>query len=51
MRGVMVEHVFKAGEMIDAAGLNLLYLALSSLVFLWAFHSARMQGKILQMGE
>jgi hypothetical protein len=43
--------VFKAGELIDAAALNLLYLALSSLVFLWAFRGARMRGKLLQMGE
>ena len=51
MRGVMVDHVFRPGELIDAALLNLLYLALASLVFLWAFRGARMQGKMLQMGE
>lgn len=51
MRGVMVDHVFHSGQLIDAALLNLIYLALSSLVFLWAFHGARKRGKILQMGE
>jgi len=51
MRGVMVDHVFKPGELVDAAVLNLAYLALAALIFLWAFRSARMQGKMLQMGE
>jgi ABC-2 type transport system permease protein len=51
MRGVMVDHVFRAQEMVDAAALNLVFLALSSLVFLWAFRGARMRGKLLQMGE
>jgi ABC-2 type transport system permease protein len=51
MRGVMVDHVFHPGLLADAALLNLAYLALSSLIFLWSFHGARKRGKILQMGE
>ena len=51
MRGVMVDHVFRPVELVDAAVLNLLYMALAALVFLCAFRSARMQGKMLQMGE
>jgi ABC-2 type transport system permease protein len=51
MRGVMVDHVFHPGLLVNAAILNLVYLALSSLVFLWAFRGARKRGKILQMGE
>jgi len=51
MRGVMVDHLFDPRQLIDAASLNLLYLALSSLIFLWSFNGARKRGKILQMGE
>jgi ABC-2 type transport system permease protein len=51
MRGVMVDHVFHPSLLVDAALLNLVYLALSSVVFLWSFHGARKRGKILQMGE
>lgn len=51
MRGIMVDHVFHPGLLVNAALLNLVYLALSSLVFLWSFHGARKRGKILQMGE
>jgi ABC-2 type transport system permease protein len=51
MRGVMVDHVFKGGELTAAFGLNLLYLAIASLVFLGAFKGARGRGALLRLGE
>src|SRR6201999_3465058 len=51
MRGVMVDQLFNPGELVDAALLNRVYLALAALVFLWAFRAARMQGMMLQKGE
>ena len=51
MRWVMVDHVFNPDELVAAGLLNFAYLALAALVFLWAFRSARIQGKMLQMGE
>lgn len=51
MRGVMVDHVFHPGLLVNAAALNLVYLALSGLVFLWAFANARKRGALLQLGE
>ena len=51
MRGVMVDHVFRAGDLLSAAALNAIYLALSGLVFLWAFANARERGALLQLGE
>ena len=51
MRGVMVDHVFRAGELIEAAAPNAVYLAFSGLVFLWAFSNARRRGALLQLGE
>jgi ABC-2 type transport system permease protein len=51
MRGVMVDHMFRAGDLLDAAALNLVYLAIAGLVFLWAFANARQRGALLQLGE
>jgi ABC-2 type transport system permease protein len=51
MRGVMIDHVFRGGELGAAFGLNLLYLAIASLVFLGAFKGARGRGALLQLGE
>lgn len=51
MRDVMVEHVFRPGPMLAAVGLNLLYLVLAGLVFLWSFRNARQRGALLQLGE
>jgi ABC-2 type transport system permease protein len=51
MRGVMVDHVFRSSELAWAFGLNLIYLTLSALVFLWAFANARDRGALLQLGE
>jgi len=51
MRGVMVDHIFRPGLLVNAAALNAVYLALSGLVFLWAFANARKRGALLQLGE
>jgi len=51
MRGIMVDHVFRGGQLAEALALNLAYLAFSGAVFLWAFHGARTRGALLQLGE
>jgi ABC-2 type transport system permease protein len=51
MRGVIADHVFRTADLVNGFGLNLIYLALSSLVFLWAFQDARARGALLQLGE
>jgi len=51
MRGVMVDHVFHGRLLANAIALNLAYLIISGAVFLWAFHGARIRGKLLQLGE
>ena len=51
MRGVMVQHVARIDLMLNALGLNLLYLVISGAVFLWAFRGARHRGALLQLGE
>lgn len=51
MRGVMVQHVAQMDRLLDAFALNLLYLAISGAIFLWAFQGARARGALLQLGE
>src|SRR5581483_9173556 len=51
MRGVMVGHVVETTHLFAALFLNILYLAASGAVFLWAFSNARSRGALLQPGE
>ncbi len=51
MRAVLFQHVFHAGYLLTAAALDLVWLALGTAVFFWAFRDARYRGALLQMGE
>jgi ABC-2 type transport system permease protein len=51
MRAVMFDHVFRLDHFIAAALLDLVYLAVGAIVFLYAFRRARHRGALLQMGE
>ena len=51
MRAVLFDGVFRADLMLNAAALNLLYIAVASGIFLLAFRSARIRGSLLQSGE
>lgn len=51
MRGVLVEGVVLWEHFFAALALDLVYLALGSITFYFAFKSARDEGKLLQMGE
>jgi ABC-2 type transport system permease protein len=51
MRAVMLQHVFRFDHFLAAVALDLAYLALGTLAFLYAFHVARRRGALLQSGE
>lgn len=51
MRAVMFEHVFSLDHFFWACALDLFYLALGGVIFLWSFRHARRTGALLQMGE
>jgi ABC-2 type transport system permease protein len=51
LRDVLFGHAFSAGLLAAASALNLMYLALSAAVFLWAFRTARHRGTLLHAGE
>jgi ABC-2 type transport system permease protein len=51
MRAVMIDGVFRWDLLAKAYALDALYLALSGGVFVIAFASARVRGKLLQVGE
>ncbi len=51
MRSVMFGHGFRLDLLAGAAGLNLVYLALTTVVFLRTFHVARIRGLLLNVGE
>jgi ABC-2 type transport system permease protein len=51
MRAVMFEHVFRWGDFLAAASLNVVYLGLGAAAFLYAFRGARRRGALLQVGE
>ena len=51
MRAVMFEHVFRWGDFLAAASLDVVYLALGAAAFLYAFRGARRRGALLQIGE
>ena len=51
MRAVLFDHAFRVDYLLRAAGLNMLYLALSAAFFLYTVHVAREKGLLLQQGE
>jgi ABC-2 type transport system permease protein len=51
MRAVMFDYVFRWQDFFAAAALNVLYLALGGVAFLYAFRDARRRGALLQVGE
>ena len=51
MRAVMFDHVFRLDHFIAAMVLDLFYILLGAVVFLYAFRGARRRGALLQMGE
>jgi ABC-2 type transport system permease protein len=51
MRSILIDHQFRADLMIEAALLNLLYLALGIAVYLAVFRQARRHGLLMQQGE
>ncbi len=51
MRAVLFDQVFRWDLLAGAAALNVLYLTLGILAFLWSFRAARRSGALLQTGE
>ncbi len=51
MRALMFAHVFRLDHFAAAVALNLLYIALGAVAFLWSFRSARRRGALLHVGE
>src|SRR5262249_6358964 len=51
MRAVLFTDVFRADYLFNALALDAFYVALGATAFLFAFHSARRRGALLQMGE
>ena len=51
MRSVLIDHQFRADLMIEAALLNLFYLALGIAAYLAVFRQARRHGLLMQQGE
>ena len=51
MRAVMFDEIVRVDLMVQAAGLNMVFLLVGAGVFLKAFNSARRHGLLLQIGE
>ena len=51
MRALMFDHVFRADLLIEAAAINIVYIAVGIAAFLYAFRLARERGLLLQAGE
>jgi ABC-2 type transport system permease protein len=51
MRALILDHQFRGDYMAEAFGLNLIYLAISAVVFLQLLDSARRNGSLMQAGE
>jgi ABC-2 type transport system permease protein len=51
MRALLIEHVFRADLMLMALALNLVYFAVSVVVFLKLLDAARRHGSLIQTGE
>jgi ABC-2 type transport system permease protein len=51
MRAVLIHHVFRADLLFKAVALDCLYLAVGIGTFLYYFHVARVEGRLLHVGE
>jgi ABC-2 type transport system permease protein len=51
MRAVMFTNTFRLDHFLAAAALDVVYLVLGSILFLYAFRTARRRGTLLQTGE
>jgi ABC-2 type transport system permease protein len=51
LRGILLDHTFRADLMLESLALNLVYLGLGFAAFLMLMRSARHNGAILTMGE
>ncbi|MFO1156821.1 MAG: ABC transporter permease [Rhodospirillales bacterium] len=51
MRAVLFEGTVHTANLMMAAGLNLLYMALAAGFFLWTYKVARVRGLLMQQGE
>lgn len=51
MRAILVDGVYRPELMVSAIGLNLVWLAAGTGIFLWYFEKARESGRLLQVGE
>ncbi len=47
----MFDGVFRADLMLSAAALNLVYIGLTGVYFLYTFRQARIRGLLLNIGE
>jgi ABC-2 type transport system permease protein len=51
MRAVMFDNVFRMDHFLAATALNLVYISLGGIAFLYSFRNARRRGALLQVGE
>jgi ABC-2 type transport system permease protein len=51
MRALLIDHVSRADLMLEALGLNLVFMAVAVAAFLRLVASARNQGSLLHTGE
>jgi ABC-2 type transport system permease protein len=51
MRAVMFGQPFPTDLLVSALALNAFYLGVGAALFLWAFHTARIRGQLLNVGE
>jgi ABC-2 type transport system permease protein len=51
MRAVLFHQVFRAGYLLTAAALDIVWLTAGAAVFFLSFRDARRRGALLQMGE
>ncbi len=51
MRGLLIDHVFRADLMLQAFALNILFFTAGSFAFLQLLNSARRNGSLMQTGE
>ena len=51
MRAVLFDSVFRWDLLVGAVALNVVYLGIGAVLFLWSFRAARRHGLLLQTGE
>jgi ABC-2 type transport system permease protein len=51
MRALLLHHAFRGDLMIEAFGINLVYLAAAGFTFRWLLERARIAGTLLSDGE